>query len=211
MPAEPTPEEIRAFTETLDPRAVAEELLRLKYHFDHVGDIAGANSRTAALAALLGLIKFVTRAIPDYQVPPPALTALHIALADLDDGKVPALLMPAKRKGQRVPPRLVWGCAAAAMDCLMRNGFKKDEAGTIVARELRKLGVPFGDSRAAPAGKSISNWRDRAMGGNSEADVDAEVYRDLCGMFKSSGNRDIDRQVVLNLLAETLRKLGVLG
>ena len=213
MPAEPTPEEIRAFAETLDPHAIAKELFRLKHQLDYAGDITGANSRNAALALVLGFIDFL-QAIPqlDYELaPPPALTALLIALADLDDGKVPALLKPAKRKGQRVPPRLVWGCAAVAMDCLMRNGFKKGQAGTIVAGELRKLGVPFGDSRAAPAGKSISNWRDRAMGGNPETDVDAEIYRDLCAMFKSSGNRDIDRQVVLDLLAESLRDLGGAG
>ena len=97
------------------------------------------------------------------------------------------------------------------MNCLILSGFRKDEAGAIVARELRKLGIPFGDNRAAPVGKSISNWRDRAMGGNPETDVDTEIYCDLCGMFKSSGNRDTDRQVVLDLLAESLRKLGVTG
>src|SRR5262249_53076206 len=212
LPAKPTPAEIRAFAETLDPHAIAKELQGLKYHLDHAGDITGANSRNAALASVLGVIDFL-RAIPQlgYElVPPPALTALHIALADLDDGKVAALLKPEKPRGQPVltEARLLWGCAAAAMNCLMLSGFRKDEAGTIVARELQKLGVPFGDRRAAPVGKSISNWRDRAMGGNPETVVDAEIYRDLCGMFKSSGNRDIDRQVVLDLLAASLRNLG---
>jgi hypothetical protein len=213
MPAEPTLQEIQAFAKTLDRSVVAEELLRLKYHLDHVGDITGANSRTAALAALLGLIKFVTRAIPGCQAPPPGLTLLHQALSDLDDGKVHPLLKPAGAQGQPVSSerRILSGCAAAVMDCLIQSGFKPNEAARIVGRELSKLKIKFGDQRQAKIETSIKNWRWRAMGGNPENDLDASVYRELRSAFKCSGDRDLDRKNLVRVLLDSLRKLGLVA
>ena len=214
LPTEPTPEEIQAFAETLDRYAVAEELLRLKYHLDHVGDITGANSRTAALAALLGLIKFITRAIPGYQVPPASVTVLHLALSDLDDGKVhPLLKKRADVKGQPVSTEscLVRACAAAAMDCLMHSGFKSDEAATLVGRELLKLKIKVGDRRSTSIAKSVKNWRWGAMGRDPKSDLDAHVYNELRAMCRPSANPTLDREKIVEGLAEDLRNLGVIA
>jgi hypothetical protein len=127
LPTEPTPEEIWKFAETLDLDVIAKQLLWLKGCLDHAGDATGANSRNAALASLLGLIEFV-KAIPQlgcHQIPPPALTVLHTALDDLDNGKVhPLLEKRAISRGQPVSNqrRFLRGCAAAIMDCLMQSG-----------------------------------------------------------------------------------------
>ena len=219
MPEEltpPTSEKIRKFAETLDLYAVAKELLKLKARLDHARDATPANGRSAALWSLLSLVEFV-QAIPQlgHKIPPPALTALTAALADLENGKVAPLLEKATAtvKGRPVSDqrRRLQGTAAAVMDCLMKSGFSKGEAATIVAKELQKLGIKFGDARNADAGKSISNWRDRARGGTLAED-DTEVYRALCGIFKRfvdpAAGRATNEQRLLGALTESLRNSG---
>jgi hypothetical protein len=208
--AEPTLDEIQAFVETLDLHALAKEILCLKRHLDVAGEPTGANSRDAALTSLLGLIEFVQNQL-GYQIPPPALTGLHTALAALDDGAVLPLLQKRKvaRKPVSVGTRQLHGCAAAVMQCLMQSGFGRLEAGTIVGNQLRKLGIKFGDSRSKDPGKSIANWRNRATGGDPATDPDTEIYRELCARFGPSGNRDTDKRTLIKVLRESLRNLGV--
>lgn len=218
-----SPEEIRQFAEMLDLGAVVEDLLRLKRHLAQAGDFTGANSRNAALASLLGVMRFLNRQL---HISPPALIALQLALSDLDDGKVHPLLKPADATGQRLgasrkeqhhrskvstETRLLWGCAASAMDCLMQSGFKSDEAATIVGRKLSRLKIEFGDSRGASIGQSIKNWRSRAMRGDPESDLDANVYYELRRMFTHSTNAALDRKNLVKVLEESLRKLGVIA
>jgi hypothetical protein len=212
MPTEPTPEEIREFAETLDLYAVAKELLWLKGGLDHAGDAPWGAGRNAALCSTMHLIEFL-KAIPQlgYQIPPPALTQLHLALADLDYGKVSLLLKPtvSRRRGQPVSIERcgLRAAAAAAMDCLMQSGFKRPEAAAITGKELRRLGIEFGDSRHANVGTSISNWRSRAMRGTSE---ETEIYNVLRGLFRRSGYPAADKKRVLQALKDSLRNLGII-
>ena len=203
-----SPEEIREFAETLDLGAIVEDLLRLKRHLAQAGNITGTNSRNAVSASLLGVIKFLNRQL---HISPPALVALQLALRALDDGTIPPLLRPAIRKGQPVSDerRLLWGCAAAVMDCLMQSGVKSHEAAAVVGRELSKLNIKIGDSRSASTATSVKNWRRRAISGDPKNDLDAWVYYELRrSAFKSSENL---RENLVEVLAESLRKFGLIA
>jgi hypothetical protein len=206
-----SPEEIREFAETLDLGAVVEDLLRLKRHLAQAGNITGTNSRNGVSASLLGVIKFLNRQLHSS---PPALVALQLALSDLDDGKVHPLLEPADSKGQPVSTqrRLLWGCAAAVMDCLMQSGVESKEAAAIVGRELSKLNIKIGDSRSADSATSVMNWRWRAKSGDPKSDPDAWVYDVLRrSAFKSSGDPVLDRKNLGGALADSLRALGLIA
>ena len=154
------------------------------------------------------MIKFLNRQLHSS---PPALVALQLALSDLDDGKVHPLLEPADSKGQPVSTqrRLLWGCAAAVMDCLMQSGVKSNEAAAVVGRELSKLNIKIGDSRSASTATSVKNWRRRAISGDPKNDLDAWVYYELRrSAFKSSEN---PRENLVEVLAESLRKFGLIA
>jgi hypothetical protein len=208
--AEPTPAEVEAFAATLDLQAVAKEMLCLKRHLDTAGELTGIGSRNAALGSLLGLIEFVKTQLR-YQVIPPALTGLHMAVAALDDGVVlPLLQKKQKHAGRPVSEkdRILHGYVAAVMNCLMKSGFDRLKAGRIVGAQLQKLGVKIGRSRNADIGKSVANWRAHVERGNPTRDIDAEVYRNLCAMFKPSGCQDADKKTLIEMLHEGVRNLG---
>jgi hypothetical protein len=90
-------------------------------------------------------------------------------LLSLNQGELPALLMPAKRPGRRAGRRkqFFWANAAALIDVLMQRFGKSEEgAAKAVARQLHIRKLLFDAPRShSPAWKLLQTWRDKIRNG----------------------------------------------
>ena len=119
------------------------------------------------------------------------LAMLIGALHDLDDGKQPALLAPAKREGRSPDSHAVQSVrtyAAWTMDWLMRLGSKKSDAARDIAGVLTKIGFSFGQYRGSPP-KTVASWRDRLKRSNA-AEFEALAFWDLMESEVTFGTED---------------------
>lgn len=141
--------------------------------------------RVGALTALNAVHDFI-ESVPELrgrQLSTP-LVVFACALADLERGMTPRMLMKAVREGGRPPTATgrgaIKGGAAAVMTRLMRAGFDKKAAAEAVAQKLRELGVS-NDGRRDLTAQTVASWRNSMSTGNDD-DPSVATYRAIMSM-----------------------------
>ena len=132
------------------------------------------------MMALKAVVEFCDRAGlgPERRRP---LRQLYLALESLENGAIDPLLKSKALPG--APPltgaeRWQRGCLAAAMEALIRGGFKPNDAARWVARRSRKM-TASGRVKT-DLWKAVKKWRVNAMSGDRTADRDALAFRTAC-------------------------------
>ena len=72
------------------------------------------------------------------------------------------------------------GFLAAAMEALIRGGYKPDDAAKWVAQWARTMIVARGARVNTPLWKSVKRWREKAMSGNKHQDLDTVAFHTAC-------------------------------
>ena len=110
------------------------------------------------------------------------LSALMIAMHDVNQGATPSLLKPKPGRGR--PPSTTGRehlklQAAVAMQLLLDAGKKREEAARIVARGLDRWPLERGDK---VTWTTVDNWRYEFLEGHKNAGLDATYKKILLGM-----------------------------
>lgn len=136
--------------------------------------------RAGCMMALKAVVEFCDRAGlgPKRRHP---LRRLYLALESVENGATDPLLKSEVRSG--APPltgaeRWQRGCLAAAMEALIRGGFKPNDAARWVARRSGKM-TAAGRVKI-DLWKAVKSWRVTAMGGDRTQDRDALAFQTAC-------------------------------
>jgi hypothetical protein len=129
-------------------------------------EFAKGNHLDGAYLALLAMSAFLSLFGPVKQEGLSApLAALESALWALDEGVVEPILKPARRAGSgrarsSVPHQELKGAAVYVAQRLHRLGFEQKKARTIVAAELRSIGVKPDRGSGVITARTIRGWCD---------------------------------------------------
>lgn len=163
------PANLATFVDKLDEAA-------LLFHEAQATD----GGRIGCMAALRAVIDFCDRAGLGRERRGP-LMQLFVALQSAEKGAVEPMLKVASRPN--APPlteaeKRQRGCLAAAMEALIRDGLKPDDAARWVAGRSGRM---IAASRVKTAlWKAVKHWRVTAMGGDVAGDMDAWAFRVAC-------------------------------
>lgn len=148
-----------------------------------LGTQALDGGRVGCMMALKAVVEFCDRARlgPERRRP---LMQLILALESAEKGAIDPLLKVQSRSG--APPlteaeRRQRGCLAAAMEAMIRGGFKLDDAARWVARRSHKMMA--GRRVKNDLWKAIKSWRVAAMSGEKTEDRDALTFHAACGVL----------------------------
>ncbi len=206
----------------LDVHAHAYSLARLELGLKHSSADFDQNQRLGVQVAINITMEFLCSVPrlsgPDLLKP---FRKLLDCFQDADDGVATPLFKPAKQAHRPLDPahkRSFRAYTAATMELLISClHYPKPEAGDIVAKELRRLKIPIGNSRTGRPAATIASWRDRAAAGDKKQELDAFVYSDflmtskpaVTKAFAERGDREAIKNELLAKLGDVCRQLGM--
>jgi hypothetical protein len=138
------------------------------------------HGRGSVRNALIGVIAVISEMFPASPALPATLNHLLYALWDLDQGKVPPLLQPAKidhSPGLSLAEDLFRALPSAAMTRLMDGRtMSREKAARSVARRLTKIGYRS-SSGSEITGSQVAKWREKMMTELASEDRAAAQYQ----------------------------------
>ncbi len=181
-----------------------ERLREAKRLYEGEDDGGRAGMALAVSAAADLVLSIEEMRSEDLAVP---LSALAIALTDLDNGKVARGLIP-KIFGNRPPDthmrQAMRAYASIAMELLMMAGFQRGEAAHVVINFMISKGVKA-DGRRTWTGATVANWRDQCRAGKA-AIFTQEIWgeHDFSQYVFQSTDKGKLKAVILNQLGGVL-------
>jgi hypothetical protein len=132
------------------------------------------HGRSGVRNALIAVIYFISRVLPDGPDLASSLNELLLALKDLDVGQVVPMVQRANVENRPPTSRstlLFRAMAAVLMELNQQAGFPRREAAEKAARELNRAGYRDGPKKQRITAAQVEDWRDNVKAPRASNDL----------------------------------------